>query len=114
MNKRPLKARSIFHKWSISRLSKFWFWKGFVICRLLGHKIPDTVEDHCCGRCSLSFEEIYPRYWLRIIKAANDPELMVEIPPVDNSKSRLFCKEYSKWSNTPAWTEIFKYIDSEK
>ena len=42
------------HKPSLRRLTKLWFWKGFFVCRAIGH-----VATNCewCDRCKLSKEE---------------------------------------------------------
>jgi hypothetical protein len=44
------------HKFSLRRITKLWFWKGFFICRFFGHK-ENAFAYEWCDRCSLSKEE---------------------------------------------------------
>jgi hypothetical protein len=59
MDIEPKPAKRIFHDWSWSRAKKLWFWKGQIICRLLGHRVPLDASRPSCGRCNIALEEIY-------------------------------------------------------
>ncbi len=51
--------KRMFHQWAWSRLLKLWFWRGQIICRLVGHRINQKANYPWCGRCGIAFEEIY-------------------------------------------------------
>lgn len=59
MDVEPKLAKRIFHDWSWGRAKKLWFWKGQIVCRLLGHRVPLDASRPICGRCSIAIEEIY-------------------------------------------------------
>lgn len=59
MDIKPKPAKRIFHDWSWIRVRKLWFWKGQIICRLLGHRVPGDASNPKCGRCDIALEEIY-------------------------------------------------------
>ena len=43
-----------------------------LMCRILGHRLNDNIEDEWCNRCKLAYEEIYPNYWNNYYKKHND------------------------------------------
>jgi hypothetical protein len=47
-----------YHKFNIKRFSVY---KNLInlLCRLFGHKISKAPTHQCCGRCGLSFSEVY-------------------------------------------------------
>lgn len=53
------KEKRIFHDWSLSRMKYLWFWKGQLLCRLFGHRVPKDISRPKCGRCGIALEEIY-------------------------------------------------------
>lgn len=59
MKKSDIKAKRIFHSYSLKRIKSLWFWKGQILCRLFGHRIPIRINQPWCGRCGIALEEIY-------------------------------------------------------
>ncbi len=59
MKKDDIKAKRTFHDFSLKRMRAWWFWKGQVLCRLFGHRIPTRINQPWCGRCGIALEEIY-------------------------------------------------------
>ena len=53
------KEKRIFHDWSLSRMKYLWFWKGQIVCRSVGHRVPLDASRPNCGRCGIALEEIY-------------------------------------------------------
>lgn len=56
---KDLPAKRIFHDWTWNRAKHLWFWKGQIICRLLGHRVSNYANRPVCGRCRIALEEIY-------------------------------------------------------
>ena len=56
---KDIPEKRMFHQFSWGRLKSLNFWKGQVICRLFGHRIPRNANLPWCGRCGLALEEIY-------------------------------------------------------
>jgi len=56
---KDIPEKRIFHDWTLSRMKHLWFWKGQVVCRMVGHRVPKYANRPVCGHCGIALEEIY-------------------------------------------------------